>query len=152
MSLRSVAGELSARNRPPCPDRAAARSRPPSQAPSGASRPAGVVRFSARGIWAAGAVGKGRLDRGAEQVVGQLLGRRGVRRSLDDRQDVGDEQGAELPFLAIGVDEGDRAAGGELAHRVIRICQAHGDLAGTDSLSDLLVPRQDLHAIGLEIE
>ena len=66
------------------------------------------------GICALGPVGQGRLDLGAEQVVGQRLGRLGVGRPLEHGQGVGDEQRAELVRLAVGIDDRDRAAGVDL--------------------------------------
>ena len=53
--------------------------------------------------------------------------------------------------LAVGVDDRDRAAGLDLAHRVVGVGQAEGDLARADGRGDLLVAREDLHAVGLQV-
>ena len=53
--------------------------------------------------------------------------------------------------LAVGVDDRHGAAGVDLAHRVVGVGQAEGDLARADGRGDLLVAREDLHAVGLQV-
>ena len=66
-----------------------------------------------------------------------------MRRTLDHGECVGDEERAKLVGLPIGVHDGNRTAGLDLAHGVIGIGQPDGNLKASENAARQLFPQPD---------
>ena len=118
---------------------------------AGVSTRAGFPVAVSSGIWALGPSARAASTSGLRIRSASLLAGVGMGSTLDHRQRVGDEQRSELAGLPIRVDDRHRAAGLDLTHRVVGVGQSEGDLARADGRGHLLVAREDLDPVGLEV-
>src|SRR5205085_2523042 len=77
----------------------------------------------------AGAAGELRFHRRREKKIDELLRLVRVWAALNEGERVGDEEGAELAGVAIGIDDENVGSALDFDNGVVRVGQADGDLA-----------------------